>query len=292
MKRLLSTVSLISLTFILGFLSASQRKSAPLSFEPPPLACPQANPDASYTIPSLFLEDLTWTEIHEALCRGYRSVLIPTGGTEQNGPHMILGKHNYIVRHSAAEIAGQIGNILAAPVLAYVPEGRIHPPEGHMRFSGTLSVSEDIYQNMLEDTARSLIQHGFRNIFFLGDSFNNQRPQEKAAARLNRQFSRYGVHVLNVAAYYDSKDEAVRWLESQGESRDSIGTHAGIRDTSELFFVHPEGIRKDQLANRPAPSNDPMDVNGNPARASKGYGRKILEIRIGAAVRQIREALD
>ncbi len=83
---------------------------------------------------TVFLEDLTWTEVRDALAAGTTTVIIPTGGTEQNGPHMVLGKHNYLVRYKAGEVARRLGNALVAPVMAYVPEGDVDPPTGHMRF--------------------------------------------------------------------------------------------------------------------------------------------------------------
>ena len=54
---------------------------------------------------SVFLEDLTWIEVRDAIAGGKTTVIIPTGGTEQNGPHMALGKHNYLVKYKAGEIA-------------------------------------------------------------------------------------------------------------------------------------------------------------------------------------------
>lgn len=48
---------------------------------------------------TVFMEDLTWTEVRDALRAGKTTVIIPTGGTEQNGPHMVLGKHNYLVKY-------------------------------------------------------------------------------------------------------------------------------------------------------------------------------------------------
>ena len=50
---------------------------------------------------SVFLEDLTWTESRDAIAAGKTTVIVPTGGTEQNGPHMALGKHNYLVTYKA-----------------------------------------------------------------------------------------------------------------------------------------------------------------------------------------------
>ena len=46
---------------------------------------------------SVFLEELTWTEVRDAIAGGKTTVIIPTGGTEQNGPHLALGKHNYLM---------------------------------------------------------------------------------------------------------------------------------------------------------------------------------------------------
>ena len=77
---------------------------------------------------SVFLEELTWMEVRDAIAGGKTTVIIPTGGTEQNGPHIVLGKHNYLVKYKAGEIASRLGNALVAPVVAYVPEGNVDPP--------------------------------------------------------------------------------------------------------------------------------------------------------------------
>ena len=63
------------------------------------------NPNSK--LPSVFLEELTWTEVQEALDNGIKTIIIPTGGTEQNGPHMVLGKHNFRVKILAEKIANQ-----------------------------------------------------------------------------------------------------------------------------------------------------------------------------------------
>ena len=88
---------------------------------------------------TVFLEELTWTELRDLIRSGKTTIILPTGGTEQNGPHMALGKHNVRVKALAEKIARGLGNALVAPVLAYVPEGRIAPPTGHMRFPGTIT---------------------------------------------------------------------------------------------------------------------------------------------------------
>src|SRR5687768_10751925 len=89
---------------------------------------------------SVFLEDLTWTEVRDAMRQGSTTVLIPSGGTEQGGPHLVLGKHNYVMKATAAEIAKRLGHTLVAPVMAYVPQGEINPRTGHMRGTGTITL--------------------------------------------------------------------------------------------------------------------------------------------------------
>src|SRR5437588_1605929 len=112
---------------------------------------------------SVFVEDLTWTELRDLIAAGTTTVIVPIGGTEQNGPHMAIGKHNVRVKLLAGKIAAALGNAVVAPVLSYVPEGNLDPPSGHMRFPGTISVPEDSFEKTLEYAARSFKVHGFHD---------------------------------------------------------------------------------------------------------------------------------
>src|SRR5947199_5283279 len=104
---------------------------------------------------SVFIEELTWTELRDKIAAGKTVAIIPIGGTEQNGPHMAIGKHNVRVKLLAGKIATALGNALVAPVLAYVPEGSIEPPTEHMRFPGTITVPQDAFEKVIESAARS-----------------------------------------------------------------------------------------------------------------------------------------
>src|SRR4029453_518407 len=138
---------------------------------------------------TVLLEELTWTEIRDRIQAGSTTVIVPIGGTEQNGPHMAVGKHNRRVKALSEKIARTLGNALVAPVLAYVPEGQISPPTGHMRFPGTLTVPDDVFQKNVEYAAGSLKAHGFRNIVLLGDHGGTQSGQSAVATRLNREWT-------------------------------------------------------------------------------------------------------
>ena len=238
---------------------------------------------------TVFIEELTWTEVRDAIKAGKTTVILPTGGTEQNGPHMVLGKHNFIVRHTSERIARALGNALVAPVVAYVPEGNIDPPSGHMRFPGAITLPQEHYAKLLEYAARSFKVNGFTNIVFIGDSGGNQPGLKQVADLLNKEWAGSGARVHFVPEYYGALDAFRDWLVSQGEKKDDIGTHAGITDTSQLMAVDPRLVRKDKLADRGG--FEGSGVSGNPTRASIAYGRKGLEIKVDAAVRRIKELI-
>ena len=237
-------------------------------------------------LPSLHLEKLTWTEVDRAVARGYTSIIIPTGGTEQNGPFVMLGKHNIIVSHTANETAKTVGNTLVAPVMAYVPEGKISPkPEGHMQFAGTISLPETIFEQVLEQTIRSLRVHGFQEFYILGDSGSSQNAQQRVADKMNREWNGRQLSVTHLGEYYNENGQT-DWLKNQGHSEKDIGTHAGMRDASEVMALQPEGVRliqRNVLADRIAGSN------GNPAKFSAKIGKKMLQLKVDAAVQQIQE---
>lgn len=237
---------------------------------------------------SLDIADMTWPEVRDAIAAGQRTVIVPSGGVEQNGPHMILGKHDHIVRAGARRVAEALGDALVVPVLPFAPQGRIDPPEGNLRFPGTLGVSEEAFAGMLEGIARSLRAAGFRWICLMADNGASQRPQERLAARLTAEWRREGVRVIALDRWYGAIAEQDAWLRAQGETEATIGTHAGIGDTSELMAVHPQGVDLARLPARPA-DLPALGATGDPARASAARGETMLAMRIAAAVAQIRQ---
>jgi creatinine amidohydrolase len=234
---------------------------------------------------SVFLEDLTWIEARDAIAAGKTTILIPTGGTEQNGPHIALGKHNYLVKYKAGEIAKRLGNALVAPVMAYVPEGAINPPTGHMRWAGTITLPDDVFMKVLEFAARSLKQHGFIDIALIGDSGGNQAGQKAVAEALNREWAATNARVHHVTAYYPGRGD--EWVVSQGVSAEDVGTHAGTHDTSSLMYLNPAMLRVDRLV--PGRNGDGQGHIGNPAKATAVFGRQIVSMQIEDAARQIQE---
>lgn len=247
--------------------------------------------DESYSPPSLHLEDLTWTEVRKALDAGYTHVIVPSGGTEQNGPHMVLGKHNIVVRYTSGALASQLGKTLVAPVVTYVPEGDIDPPTGHMRFPGTLTISEETFEDILVSTAQSLLQHGFSRVYFIGDSGSTQRGQKAAAERMRGGWwSSAPAQVFQISDYYFAEANGqITELQEQGFSLEQIGTHAGIRDTSEVMALKADGVRAlSNAVTGKLNATGETGVIGEPSLASADIGRVMLDLKVQAALAQIR----
>lgn len=235
---------------------------------------------------ALELKDMTWVEVRTALAAGSTTAIVPTGGVEQNGPHMILGKHDYIVAEAARRIARDLGKTLVAPVVTYVPEGDFDPPTGHMRFPGTLGISEAAFDGVLDGIARSLKAAGFKTILFIGDHGQSQGVQKAVAERLTRDWVKDGVRVVHVTGYYDDQAQINRLLK-EGRSLAAIGQHASLIDTSELLFVNPKGVDLTRHVPQSA-TREATGVAGDPTAANPERGASLLDMRIKAAVEQIR----
>lgn len=237
------------------------------------------------------LEELTWTELQDRISSGKTTIIIPIGGTEQNGPHMALGKHNARVKLLSEKIAQSLGNALVAPVISYVPEGGINPPTAHMRFAGTITIPDKTFETTLEYAARSFKLHGFRDIVFLGDHGGYQKDDKMVADRLNREWAATPVRVHAVDEYYRAAETAyVQALKARGFREEEIGTHAGLADTSLMLALDPRLVRTDRLRSG-GKLGSAEGVYGDPRRSSAELGQLGVEIIVTQTAAAIRKAV-
>ncbi len=233
------------------------------------------------------IADMTWVEVRDAIQAGLGTVIVPSGGLEQNGPHMVIGKHDRIVAWAALRIAAELGDALVAPVVSYVPQGGYDPPTGNLAWPGTMGVPGPVFAAVLEGIARSLKLAGFKAICFIADHGPSLAPQAEVAARLGAEWGG-GPHVLAIDSFYADTAETA-FLRAQGESDAAIGEHATVADTSELMAVHPGGVDLSRLPASPS-SFAGLGVVGDPRRSTVARGDALMALKVGAAVAQIRAA--
>ena len=240
---------------------------------------------------SVFLEELTWTELRDAQRAGKTTVIIPVGGTEQSGPHLTLGKHNLRVKLLAGRIAEALGNAVVAPVVAYVPEGNITPPSSHMRFSGTISIPEATFKSLLDASARGFKQHGFSDVVLIGDHGGYQSLLKAVALKLNQDWAATKVRAHFIDTYYRvTQADYVKSLQAKGLSEAQIGLHAGSADTALQMAADPASVRPEQFA-LAAREGLALGVAGDPRSASAALGQAGLDLIVSQTVAAIRAAV-
>jgi creatinine amidohydrolase len=254
------------------------------------LTARELHPSVPPPQPSVYLEELTWTELRDAIRSGKTTVIIPIGGTEQSGPDIALGKHNVRVKILSGMIAQGLGNAVVAPVVAYVPEGAVNPPTLHMRYPGSITVPDESFEKMLEYAARSMKLHGFRNIIMLGDHGGYQQPEKAVADNLNREWAKTPVRVLAVEEYYRASTEGfAEILRARGYRTDEIGKHAGLSDTSLQLAVAPETVRADRIRSG-ADRTSGDGAEGDPRRASAELGQLGVNEIVSSTISAIRKS--
>jgi creatinine amidohydrolase/Fe(II)-dependent formamide hydrolase-like protein len=237
-------------------------------------------------VDTVFIEDLTWMEVRDSMRGGKDTVIVATGGVEQNGPYLVTGKHNVVLRGTTEAIARKLGNALVAPIVPFVPEGDIDPPTVHMKYPGTISLTEATYEALLTDICLSLRTHGFKHIVLIGDSGGNQAGMKKVAAQLNDHPE--GGRVYFIAEYYDFAAVA-KWLEERGIQQTPEGLHDDFGMTAMMMSVDPQSVRTKQRI-----AAGKFHINGvdlAPAEKTIQWGRRIIAFRADAAVTAIRAAM-
>src|SRR5262245_29252180 len=123
---------------------------------------------------SVYIEDLTWPEVRDSIASGKTTAIVYAGSTEQKGPHMAIGQHNFVAHHVGGRIAETLGNALVFPILPFARAGDPIAKTGHMRFPGSVSLSSEVFLGAVRQIALSAITAGFKEIYLMGDHGGGQ----------------------------------------------------------------------------------------------------------------------
>lgn len=236
----------------------------------------------------VLMEEMTMTEVRDAIRSGRTTVLVINGSTEQTGPHVVLGKHNFKARYLGERIARQLGNALVAPVMPFAPTGAELD-----KFPGTIDLSADTFSKVNEEVTASLVRSGFKYVILMGDHGGNQAPLKALAPRLDEKYRPQGVRVFFSGDAYAKADAEVEAYLNAHQFPPS--NHGGVADTSETWAVGARYVRPDKIAmgdpvNR-GPNGTvigPSGVEGDPRRSSPALGKMFDDIKVRDGVAEIR----
>ena len=116
----------------------------------------------------------TWQEVEAYLTRS-TGIIIPTGSTEQHGPMGLIGT-DALCSQTISEHAATQADALVAPTLA------LTPAPFNVRFPGTISISEPLFEALTREIVEGLASQGFRHIYFLNGHGANLAPLRRIAA--------------------------------------------------------------------------------------------------------------
>ena len=256
-----------------------------VAVKPDPVAPDPNSPRPIAAADTLFIEDMTWMEIRDAMKAGKRTVIVATGGVEQNGPYLVTGKHNVVLRGTTEAIARKLGDALIAPIVPFVPEGDIDPPTVHMKYPGTISVREETYRSLLTDICQSLRTHGFTKIVLIGDSGGNQEGLKGVANQLNAKWTDKKTRALYIPEYYDFAAVA-KWLEDRGIQQEPEGYHDDFGMTAMMMAVDQQSVRTRQRIEA-----GKFTINGvklAPTKKTIEWGNRIINFRADETVNAIK----
>ena len=251
-------------------------------------------------VENVWIEELTVTEVRDAIRGGKTTVIVAAGAMEQNGPFLVIGKHNYVLESTAPAIAMKLGNALVAPVVRFSPSGDINPPTGHMEFAGTISLTQQTYEAVLTDIVSSLAQHGFTDIVLIGESGGGEQTgMDAVSQRLNALWKGRSYRVHYIPEYYEEDKHACRYLAKELGIVETSGNcapgtpssyHTNYNYEAMVATTNPERIRTAQRIKA-----DLFQLNGVDLVSIKetlANGWKVVDYRATIVARAIRKAIS
>src|SRR5712671_7461356 len=240
------------------------------------------------------IELMTYPEIFAAIHeQGKTTVLVINGGTEQRGPHAVLGGHSLTAKPQGVDIARKLGNALVAPVMPFSIAGRHLNP----KTPGSVNIRGPLFAAVNEAVVDSMVVNGFKNIVLMGEHGGGQKELEEVAKKTNAKYSPQGVHVFFCGDFYEkTQADFQQWVIANHLPPSS---HGGIPDTSLMMHLGGDAwVRKDKMvAGDPLlppgtqrdPNTPPVDngIIGDPRPSTPEMGKHYFEMKTKNAVAQI-----
>jgi len=237
---------------------------------------------------SVWLEELTYLEVRDAMKAGKTTALVMAGSTEQNGPYMSGGKHQYAIKLVGEAIARKLGNALIAPI---IPIEAGNPDNKYLEW-GSIYFTAETFQAVVRDIATSLKSQGFKNVVLLGDSGGNTAGLRAVAAELGPKWGE-DAHIYHVPEYYN-------WTSSGGvrdfvinqlgiPEKQSEGIHDEYGLSAVMMAFDPKIIRFDERVSASKATINSIALT--PKDKAIENGKKIVEFRATVAVDAIRKVI-
>jgi creatinine amidohydrolase/Fe(II)-dependent formamide hydrolase-like protein len=237
---------------------------------------------------SVWIEELTYLEVRDAMKAGKTTALIMAGSTEQNGPYLAGGKHYFAMKLVGEAIARKLGNALVAPIVV-MEAGN---PENKFLEWGSIYFTAETFQAVIRDMANSLKSQGFKNVVLLGDSGGNTAGLRAVATDLQAKWAG-AANIYHIPEYYNwtSRGGVRDFVTSNGipEKINSDGIHDEYGLTAVMMAYDPKTVRYDQRVKAKKATINGVSIE--PKEKTIEMGKKIVEFRANVAVEAIKKVV-
>jgi creatinine amidohydrolase len=202
---------------------------------------------------TVFLGEMTNPEV-EAFLKSHHTVIVPTGATEQHGPHAPLLTDVLIPQEVARRVAPQIGAVVAPPInyaLSYP----------HVGFTGLVHIRIPTFMALIEDLCVAFASSGFKRIIFLNGHYDNTYAIAYACANAAEKLSK------DVKAFPINYWDGMTPAESAEFFSLEKGLHANAAETSAILAIDPNLVDLER-ANAEFPPFPEFTVNSGPVHTA------------------------
>jgi creatinine amidohydrolase len=238
---------------------------------------------------------LTWEEMNGAIA-AQPVVVLPTGSTEQHGPHLPLDVDVFLAESVCLELGRRVPDRVL--VLPPVPFGL---NRHHLDFPGTIHIEPEVFIAFCLNVTKSVAYHGFQKILIVNGHGSNMPLVDLVARRTVLETD----SLCAALNYYSFGIEAFQRVKES-----SVMAHADEFETSLYLYLAPERVRLDRAVAdndvvgkyMSSDSTTPyvrfsdywgrwtrVGVHGDPTAASAEKGRVIWEAVLAGLVEFVDE---
>ncbi|WP_396215171.1 creatininase family protein [Gemmatimonas sp.] len=244
-------------------------------------------------INTVWLEELTQPEFRDMLKDGYTTVLIMTGGVENNDGNLQMNKHNINIKLLGEMMARRMGKTLVAPLVTLEP-GNAGPNIQPGRAGPMLA--QATYAALLFDMGNYLRSMGFKEVFYMGDSGGNARGMQTAADSLTKLYADSPDRVVfkHIPEFYNHTSVVQPYIQNElkipegikiGASSGTSGLHEELGIDATMALADPQSIRFAQRVKA-----GQAEINGIKFESLawlQELGRKVADLRVNTAINAI-----
>lgn len=232
------------------------------------------------------LDHATWQEVDAYLQRS-DGIILPIGSTEQHGPMGLIGTDTICAGEIAVSAAEQAG-ALVTPALGWTPA------PFNTGFPGTISISEELFETLVQEIIEGLSDQGFRHFYVLNGHGANLAPLR----RISSEFP-----AVRVRSWWDFEQVNALRREFYGDWEGMHATPSEVAITQALYRIVPAGdattapqkLTADFIAAHAGDRHGPPDehrrdfpdgrVGSHSALATPDHGQKLLAAASAAVAR-------